>query len=546
MDILSRPKISEWIYFVRQFADLTIKHGVQKAEIINATATENSKLLLYGFCNISTIREIEQNFIDEVNSIKIEVDQSNFTNVYKILIDEFKCIDNYKIWYKNNSLNYDFENEYYYYGAMYSCMLETKNKIMELSNSVDVAINNYFTLLTDIPINNADNLSIAKITFNFKSRIIEKENRVLELLEAKIIGKPIEENKINSKLYLQKLIGGMEYYSITEAEKTSEIINFYIGRFTVEILLKLYDYDLNINELLNGTRCNKELKQVVVNKFNESAQRQGLPLLYLIDNKTNYILPDLMHLSNQDVTQIVNDVNYLENTFDKKNKVDLLLWNIGIDKAMELWKNDCASVSKECEIRTGWNGIFDAINGRQKTIEEMKQLGWNEAQCSSYEYGQNDYKLYLKLKTYEAILLKYLTMQEKGIELNTNVVELKLSELNEAPTTIKEIIKDEIEGIEINKSWDYVFLNERNYNNFVELLGAYLSGYKYTIPNFKIELVSTRKTKFAKCLKRIYDRANPTTKPMHSDKKFYELLRFIKDYENDTDTHINKLMTRKD
>ena len=50
MDILSRPKISEWIYFVRQFADLTIKHGVQKAEIINATATENSKLLLYGFC----------------------------------------------------------------------------------------------------------------------------------------------------------------------------------------------------------------------------------------------------------------------------------------------------------------------------------------------------------------------------------------------------------------------------------------------------------------------------------------------------------------
>ena len=178
MDILSRPKISEWIYFVRQFADLTIKHGVQKAEIINATATENSKLLLYGFCNISTIREIEQNFIDEVNSIKIEVDQSNFTNVYKILIDEFKCIDNYKIWYKNNSLNYDFENEYYYYGAMYSCMLETKNKIIELSNSVDVAINNYFTLLTDIPINNADNLSIAKITFNFKSRIIEKENRV--------------------------------------------------------------------------------------------------------------------------------------------------------------------------------------------------------------------------------------------------------------------------------------------------------------------------------------------------------------------------------
>lgn len=413
MDILSRPKISEWIYFVRQFADLTIKHGVQKAEIINATATENSKLLLYGFCNISTIREIEQNFIDEVNSIKIEVDQSNFTNVYKILIDEFKCIDNYKIWYKNNSLNYDFENEYYYYGAMYSCMLETKNKIMELSNSVDVAINNYFTLLTDIPINNADNLSIAKITFNFKSRIIEKENRVLELLEAKIIGKPIEENKINSKLYLQKLIGGMEYYSITEAEKTSEIINFYIGRFTVEILLKLYDYDLNINELLNGTRCNKELKQVVVNKFNESAQIQEIPLLYLIDNKTNYILPDLMHLSSNEATNFIKKVDSLKQLSDKKIKVRLKINQIGIDKAIELWNKDCASVSKECEIRIGWKGIFDAMHGINKTSVEMKQLGWNEIQCKSYDWGQIDYQQYLRLKEYEDEILNIPTNRSK-------------------------------------------------------------------------------------------------------------------------------------
>jgi hypothetical protein len=538
MDILSRPKISEWIYFVRQFADLTIKHGVQKAEIINATATENSKLLLYGFCNISTIREIEQNFIDEVNSIKIEVDQSNFTNVYKILIDEFKCIDNYKIWYKNNSLNYDFENEYYYYGAMYSCMLETKNKIIELSNSVDVAINNYFTLLTDIPINNADNLSIAKITFNFKSRIIEKENRVLELLEAKIIGKPIEENKINSKLYLQKLIGGMEYYSITEAEKTSEIINFYIGRFTVEILLKLYDYDLNINELLNGTRCNKELKQVVVNKFNESAQRQGLPLLYLIDNKTNFILPDLMHLSNQDVTEIVNDANYLENTFDKKNKVDLLLWNIGIDKAMELWKNDCASVSKECEIRTGWNGIFDAINGRQKTIEEMKQLGWNEAQCSSYEYGQNDYKLYLKLKTYEAILLKYLTMQEKGIELNTNVIESteNIKTKNKCKTT--EIIIQHIEDIDKNKSWNYVFKNKDDFDIFTSILAKFFKFEPYDLPAKSIEIKKYSKSRFAQTLRQIHNELAGEDVALKKDIEFYKIMRVISIYNIKTDDQL--------
>jgi hypothetical protein len=192
----------------------------------------------------------------------------------------------------------------------------------------------------------------------------------------------------------------------------------------------------------------------------------------------------------------------------------------------------------------------DANDINKLVITFKDILNFYKTVCWQFRYDLSKsyfYETLLKFENeYEAIVLKLLQLQNKGIEENTNVVELELSELNEAKPTIKEIIIDEIEGIEVNKSWDYVFLNKKNYNDFVELLGAYLSGYKYTIPNLKIELVSKRKTKFAKCMKRIYDRANPTTKPMHSDKKFYELLRFIKDYENDTDTHINKLMTRKD
>lgn len=98
----------------------------------------------------------------------------------------------------------------------------------------------------------------------------------------------------------------------------------------------------------------------------------------------------------------------------------------------------------------------------------------------------------------------------------------------------RNLIIDLINDID-DKGWKYVFKNENDFTQFVDLLAKYFEGQPYELPSKKINLVRRCKTRFASVLKDIHKKL--TIKPLSQDKEYLNIIRVLSPYANEKDLY---------
>jgi hypothetical protein len=137
MEFLRRPEISNWIYFVRQYIDIATRYKIKDCESgKDSERKSNGEIPVYFYhIDVRVIRDLEQNFIDGINALKFELPDNKLHHVQQIILKEFRGIESYKLWYKNNEAECKelYTNHYY---IMLDCMQETINLINEFAPTI--------------------------------------------------------------------------------------------------------------------------------------------------------------------------------------------------------------------------------------------------------------------------------------------------------------------------------------------------------------------------------------------------------------------------
>ena len=109
---------------------------------------------------------------------------------------------------------------------------------------------------------------------------------------------------------------------------------------------------------------------------------------------------------------------------------------------------------------------------------------------------------------------------------------------------MKTLNVDELKAIDINEEWKYSFINERDFNLFVNLLTDFFNCKPYSLPKQTINLKKGCKTRFAKALNPIYKELSSDNKKMKTDKKFFQLIRVLSHFKDESDHKIYQAITR--
>lgn len=104
-----------------------------------------------------------------------------------------------------------------------------------------------------------------------------------------------------------------------------------------------------------------------------------------------------------------------------------------------------------------------------------------------------------------------------------------------------DLIIKELEKIDV-KGWNYSFMSENDYNTFAGLLTDYFEHRDCKLDIPKIRLRKNAKTRFAKALRPIHNELSGNV--LKSELKFFEVIRALEQFKDDSDDEIYKAITR--
>jgi hypothetical protein len=129
------------------------------------------------------------------------------------------------------------------------------------------------------------------------------------------------------------------------------------------------------------------------------------------------------------------------------------------------------------------------------------------------------------------------TFQPQQTEVKTE------QEIIEASRT-KDIILKELYGIDKNKGWEYAFVNEKDLNDFADLLTRYFEYQPYDLPKKIIELKKDCRTRFAKSLRPIHKELSNENKKLKSDIEFFEIIKVLNHFKKMSYEELYQAITR--
>ncbi|MBP9213531.1 MAG: hypothetical protein V9E96_01275 [Chitinophagaceae bacterium] len=167
----------------------------------------------------------------------------------------------------------------------------------------------------------------------------------------------------------------------------------------------------------------------------------------------------------------------------------------------------------------------------------------------------NDAKSYLKSRTHKPkfkqntieIFEHYLQwLNDKQTNTQPNKEQAIKAPVNEAKHQIsktKEKIIEALSNIDKHESWSYAFRTIEDFNFFVQLLTDFFEVKQYTIPANKINLKKGCKTRFAQSLNDLHEYLDTTERPLKRDVDFFEILKCLNHFKDNSDAEIYKLIT---
>lgn len=181
---------------------------------------------------------------------------------------------------------------------------------------------------------------------------------------------------------------------------------------------------------------------------------------------------------------------------------------------------------------------IEALLNSLEKEKELNELNYEELDSIRNEItGLHGIKPLIDVLIY----LKHLDLLESNIyEIKNNrPVALNISNDNKkAQFIIKKF--DELKSK--MRDNQFPFLNEHDYNYYVDLLTLYFDGNEYQLPDHKIETIPRIKGKIISTLGDIYVRYKHTLKPENA---FCDIVRVLREFENDSYNMIYKGLRNK-
>lgn len=138
---------------------------------------------------------------------------------------------------------------------------------------------------------------------------------------------------------------------------------------------------------------------------------------------------------------------------------------------------------------------------------------------------------------------QYLLSTNKKIEfLQNRLITLPPQTININGSRTKKVIFETFANID-KQGWEYAFVSEQDYNLFVDLLTNFFEYQPYTLPEAKIQLKRTCKTKLAKALGEIHKELSNENK-LTTDTKYFQLIKVLSHFEKETNGDLYKALTR--
>lgn len=155
----------------------------------------------------------------------------------------------------------------------------------------------------------------------------------------------------------------------------------------------------------------------------------------------------------------------------------------------------------------------------------------NISTCSKLKVTVNFLKHELKAR---------LTSQIYTESIQTNNLTKKINP-HERLQHIRSIVEKRIEGIDVNKKWEYSFSSESDFRMFTTLLTSYFMGLPYKLPEL-IQLKRSCKTRFAQAMNSLHkDLGN---RPLASDLEFLRLFNVLNHFEKWSEDQVYTAITR--
>lgn len=117
-------------------------------------------------------------------------------------------------------------------------------------------------------------------------------------------------------------------------------------------------------------------------------------------------------------------------------------------------------------------------------------------------------------------------------------IDLKIKEKQEK---LRRLIKDEINTLD--NHWEYAFFNEKDCDDFIEILVSYFTDQEYSLPDDPIKTRNKCKTKLALALRSIYD-LGTSAKVLRSDLGYFMIIKKLSAFSNLGDEQIYSCLTK--
>ncbi|MEG0916797.1 MAG: hypothetical protein RSF68_07280 [Myroides sp.] len=334
----------------------------------------------------------------------------------------------------------------------------------------------------------------------------------------------------------------------------------------IEHYVEIKDIDETENTKLIYLMCNdiEEIKVITLNQIDKTKSIikdlgfSTLSFAFIENMKRNLKLEKSNYWKNRFADEFKDNIihfqtiSYLfENTYNFKDerftdeiKIALFQENYEHDnylKEKPLIKDVSILLEKEEEL------IDDILY----LIEDYQKNEWWDIDILSFEhYRKYNTSIDVLFKFSELLFqLKQLSMYNEFLEIEKNEFsnDEKIPSVNSSYNNYIEsyynTIKEQINNIDSNKKWEYLFFNEKDFLNFVTLLAKYFSNYEdFEVPNSNINIRKQTKTRFAKCLREIHYELSEN--PLSSDDIFFSIIRKLSVFSELKNNQIYSALTK--